>query len=400
MLVHRVIQLILVGAATLGTGWQTPLYAQADLGDADSESVSNVGEVVAMVVSAQGPATASGARGERPVAAGTPLYQGDRVATGRTSRVKILFMDESVISLAGNTDLTINEYSFGEGKTPKVVTTIENGSFRFLAGKIAKQAPENFIITTETATIGIRGSGGEGITSDGTQGSTAGLQVMTIPGHVLEVRTIGGELHVVDDPAVGLTVDGSGQGRILQIEGSLFDGNGVARTQPVGEPAEVPEEQPVQNTEAPWVPLALYREGVVRIAHPERKRRLSVDENDESDVIQGLFDHHVTSRSTMSNEIRDELANEPEGSSSRPMMERVGREVKADAFTRNKMASAVEEKHEDPKALKGRDIRCCDHESADAREGHTARDVLKRLGTEQKREIDATRKHRIHHEEF
>ena len=177
------------------------------------------GEPVGMVVTVRGISHITDDQGQsKKVKMGMAVHQGDLIETDRQANIKILFLDETTLSLAGNSQVVIEQYAFGDGKVPKAVTRIKNGAFRFMAGKMAKEAPENFKIETSTATIGIRGSGGWGSTSDGSFGRARGLKIATVEGHVLEVTTFTGQSFVVDDPAVGLIVDANGQGRVWAIE--------------------------------------------------------------------------------------------------------------------------------------------------------------------------------------
>jgi hypothetical protein len=150
------------------------------------------------------------------------IYTGDRIETGNDGIVQVSFADGSIMKLAGNSDFTVKDYKFEDKGEAKSDISIENGTFAFLAGKIAKVAPQNYKIQTSTATIGIRGSGGEGVTSDGTKGTPAGLQVATQAGHVLDIKTAIGNF-VIDKPDVGLKVSVTGQAQPLPITGSIFE---------------------------------------------------------------------------------------------------------------------------------------------------------------------------------
>lgn len=177
------------------------------------------GEPIGMVVSVRGPSYVTGDQGSmQRVKMGMPVHVGDLIKTDRQATIKIVFLDETTLSLAGDSEVLIDQYAYGDGQVPKAVTQIRNGFFRFMTGKMAKEAPENFKIETATATIGIRGSGGWGSTSDGTLGVPKGLQIATIEGHVLEVTTFTGQFYVIDNPAVGLIVDAEGKGTPFMID--------------------------------------------------------------------------------------------------------------------------------------------------------------------------------------
>lgn len=178
-----------------------------------SEGAAAMSDRVAMITSIKGRSEVVGSDGNvRAVTIGTLLYVGDCVKTSRSASIKITFIDRSTVSLAGNAELVIDDYLFKKGEKPRSSLTIQNGVFRFMAGKISKIAPENYKINTETATIGIRGSGGVGKTS------SEGLEIAVLPGHILEVVTKSGEVYLLDDPKIGLRVDGKGHGTVFLVD--------------------------------------------------------------------------------------------------------------------------------------------------------------------------------------
>lgn len=162
---------------------------------------------IAMVVSARGEVVVFSKEGvSRPGVMGSALLVGDRLVTKSGATIEVVFLDGSKLSLAGEGNLSVDDYAYGGKRKPTSVVTVRSGVFSFMAGKIAKIAPENYKVETTTATIGIRGSGGHGVvTSDG-------LTISTVPGHVLVVTTKTGEQYLLDDPSLTLKVDRLGRG--------------------------------------------------------------------------------------------------------------------------------------------------------------------------------------------
>lgn len=127
----------------------TPLPSPAAGGD----------DAVGSVVAVRGEVKATGPQGERLLAMKSPVFQSDRLRTGKGARIQLLFKDNTIISLGENSLLEIAGYEWDAGKQSGAMKTrIEEGTFRVLGGMITKTSPKNFTTETPAATIGIRGS--------------------------------------------------------------------------------------------------------------------------------------------------------------------------------------------------------------------------------------------------
>jgi hypothetical protein len=111
---------------------------------------------------AVGPATVVGTDGRtRPAARGTELDTGDVVRTN-DGRVQMRMADGAYISLQPNTEFGIKDYKY-EGKTDgseNALFSLVKGAMRTVTGLIGRINRNKFLVTTPTATIGIRGTGG------------------------------------------------------------------------------------------------------------------------------------------------------------------------------------------------------------------------------------------------
>jgi hypothetical protein len=106
-----------------------------------------IGKVVALA----GSPTSSG----RPLAAGSDLYENDRLVTGR-GNVQIVFVDETKLVVGPNSTLVIDRFLMrGGNRAQKISIGALRGTFRFITGGSAKSA---YDIRTASATIGIRGT--------------------------------------------------------------------------------------------------------------------------------------------------------------------------------------------------------------------------------------------------
>jgi hypothetical protein len=139
-----------------------------------------------------GGATVSGPDGQqRPLAKGAELDSGDTVRTNN-GRAQIRFTDGAYVSLQPNTDFSIKEYNF-DGKTDgseRGFFGLAKGAMRAVTGLIGRVNRSRYAITTPTATVGIRGTGGLiAINNDGstTITGTSGIWTLTNPSGTLDI---------------------------------------------------------------------------------------------------------------------------------------------------------------------------------------------------------------------
>ncbi len=182
---------------------------------------------VGMVLSLKGEAVIISPDGSRRQAKlKSPVYVGDRIETKFQSFVQVNFLDRSKISLAGSSDFTVQDYYYDAKKNQaRSELKVENGALKFMAGKIAKIAPQNYKIHTTTATIGIRGSSGELMTSNGKlPGVPQGLQLMKTGGKGI-MATLPGATQPLPDitsSGKGLMIDPGGKvSQNVKFSGSL-----------------------------------------------------------------------------------------------------------------------------------------------------------------------------------
>ena len=116
----------------------------------------------AKLISAQGDISATDSNGtKRKLVEGASVYQGDTVATGAVSKGVLIFRDESRLTLGASTHFKVDGFVFDE-KNPtegRFFVSLLRGSMRALTGLIGKANNRNVGFTTDTATIGIRGTG-------------------------------------------------------------------------------------------------------------------------------------------------------------------------------------------------------------------------------------------------
>jgi hypothetical protein len=139
-----------------------------------------------------GGAVAQGADGrERTLLRGQDLDKGDTVKTNN-GRAQIRFTDGAYVSLQPNTEFSIKDYNY-EGKadgSERGFFGLAKGAMRAVTGLIGRVNRNRYQITTPTATVGIRGTGGLiAVNNDGstTIVGTSGIWTMTNPAGTLDV---------------------------------------------------------------------------------------------------------------------------------------------------------------------------------------------------------------------
>lgn len=93
-----------------------------------------------------------------PVKLGSKLENKDKISTSGNSKMQIIFLDETILSIGKNSNFSIEEYLFEDTKEPVAKFGMIEGAMRVITGSIGKIAPHKFSVQTRTATIGIRGT--------------------------------------------------------------------------------------------------------------------------------------------------------------------------------------------------------------------------------------------------
>lgn len=110
---------------------------------------------IGKVFSKSGSPSASGPGGNRNLAAGSAVYEDDKIVTGG-GNVQIIFVDDTKLVVGPNSTLVIDRFLLrGGNRAGKFSVAALRGTFRFISGHSAKNA---YDIKTSNATIGIRGT--------------------------------------------------------------------------------------------------------------------------------------------------------------------------------------------------------------------------------------------------
>lgn len=265
-------------------------------------------EAVGLITASRGAATIK--REDQklyPVRMGTPVYVQDFITLSPQALVKITFIDRSTISLTGGANLLVKNFVFKESKEAISHLEVKRGTFSFLAGEIARMAPENYQIETETATIGIRGSGGIGVTS------AKRLLITTLPGHILDIHSRTGQRRIVAVPTTGLQVDASGACMPFALTQNLLTPHSYALIPEKILPQTPLLPRPYRSPDMPCngeARLSSRRVQLIHIAQASRPKKRG-----------------------------QELMDEPEPSSATPSLQRLAAKQRAEATSKEKKLS-------------------------------------------------------------
>ncbi|MEX2648115.1 MAG: FecR domain-containing protein [Alphaproteobacteria bacterium] len=115
---------------------------------------------VGRVTIIDGAATATRADGTQvELAVGSPVYQGDALATGEGAALALVFADGTSFSLGAEARMVVDEFVYDAGGgADKAAFDVLQGVFAFVSGDVAKDGPDAMTLTTPVATIGIRGT--------------------------------------------------------------------------------------------------------------------------------------------------------------------------------------------------------------------------------------------------
>ena len=89
---------------------------------------------------------------------GMKLLEGDIILTSALSKMQVILLDDTVVTIGANSSFGFKEFKFDGTKNSKVTLNANKGYFRTITGRTGKIAPDRFRVKTLTATIGVRGT--------------------------------------------------------------------------------------------------------------------------------------------------------------------------------------------------------------------------------------------------
>jgi hypothetical protein len=132
-----------------------PLSAEAKLGDA-----AGVTGAVQGAARLESPARQTTVE---QVASGEDVVMGDAVSTQTKSRLQIMLLDQTAITMGENASLVIDEFVYDpENANSAMSASVTQGAFRLVTGGVARNNPEGTKVKLPSAVLTIRGTTTEG----------------------------------------------------------------------------------------------------------------------------------------------------------------------------------------------------------------------------------------------
>ena len=92
-----------------------------------------------------------------PLALGAPVHAGEVITSSASGRGQLLFLDQTTLSIAPNSRITLDRFVYDPDRgTGAVALNLTRGALRFIGGRTTRR--QEGVITTPSATIGVRGS--------------------------------------------------------------------------------------------------------------------------------------------------------------------------------------------------------------------------------------------------
>ena len=90
---------------------------------------------------------------------GSKIFFGDTIISNQNSNAQILFLDQTILTLGEDTELTIDEFIYDPNSHDgSFVSNVKSGTVKFITGQISKKNPENLEVKFPSGTLGARGT--------------------------------------------------------------------------------------------------------------------------------------------------------------------------------------------------------------------------------------------------
>ena len=90
---------------------------------------------------------------------GSKIFFGDTIISKEKSNAQILFLDQTVLTLGEDTELTIDEFIYDpKSHEGSFISNVKSGTVKFITGQISKQNPDNLEVKVPSGVLGARGT--------------------------------------------------------------------------------------------------------------------------------------------------------------------------------------------------------------------------------------------------
>ncbi len=143
----------------------------------------------------------------RLLAKGDAVCVGETIVTQQSGMVQIRMVDDGLIAIRPQTQLKIEKFAYDGTDQDASLISLFKGASRFVTGKVGKMYPQNDLIHTPNATIGVRGTDHEAaVILPGSSGGYASGTYDKVNLGITFIRTDKGEIDIHPNQ-VGLAAD-------------------------------------------------------------------------------------------------------------------------------------------------------------------------------------------------
>ena len=90
---------------------------------------------------------------------GSKIFFGDTIVSKKNANAQILFIDQTVLTLGEDTEMTIDEFIYDPNSNEgSFVSSVKSGTVKFITGQISKNNPEDLEVKVPAGTLGARGT--------------------------------------------------------------------------------------------------------------------------------------------------------------------------------------------------------------------------------------------------
>ena len=120
-----------------------------NLGKANTDFIGVIGAAVGEITN----------QNNEKLSNGSKIFFGDTVVSYNNSNAQILFLDQTILTLGEDTELTIDEFIYDPNSHEgSFVSNVKSGTVKFITGQISKKNPENLEVKFPSGTLGARGT--------------------------------------------------------------------------------------------------------------------------------------------------------------------------------------------------------------------------------------------------
>ena len=164
-------------------------------------------KVAGNVIFSHGPVEAQSNGRTRLLAKGDPVCVGETIVTQQSGMVQIRMVDDGLIAIRPRTQLKIENFAYNGTDHDASLISLFQGVSRFVTGKLGKMHPQNDLIHTPNATIGVRGTDHEAaVILPGSSGGYPSGTYDKVNQGITFIRTDKGEIDIYPNQ-VGLAVN-------------------------------------------------------------------------------------------------------------------------------------------------------------------------------------------------